>query len=107
MKANKTLNYTATKNNRAFNLVRLDNELGNVRDYKTPKKGNKFEVFSYNRRNKKVMEKKDGGVISVIKNIPQQQQVQYSTEQQLFELRIAANKLGLYDAADYIKNKMS
>ncbi len=41
-------------------------------------------------------------VLDIIKNIPQQAQVQYSLQQQLRELRIAANKLGLYDAADFI-----
>ena len=35
--------------------------------------------------------------------IPQQGQVQYDLQRQLQELRIAANKLGLYDAADFIR----
>jgi hypothetical protein len=39
----------------------------------------------------------------VINNIPQQPQVQYSLRDQLEQLRLAANKLGLYDAADYLK----
>lgn len=34
--------------------------------------------------------------------IPQQPQAQYSLDEQLATLVIAANKLGLYDAADYI-----
>lgn len=38
-----------------------------------------------------------------INNIPQQPQVQYSLMEQLEQLRLAANKLGLYDAADYLK----
>lgn len=42
-------------------------------------------------------------VIDIIESIPQQPQVQYSTTQQLNELRVAANKLGLYDAADFLK----
>lgn len=41
-------------------------------------------------------------VLDVIKEIPQQGQVQYDLKQQLRELRIAANKLGLYDAADFL-----
>lgn len=41
-------------------------------------------------------------VLDVIKEIPQQGQVQYSLQRQLQELRVAANKLGLYDAADFI-----
>jgi hypothetical protein len=44
-------------------------------------------------------------VLDVIKLIPQQVQVQYDLEKQLQELRMAANKLGLYDAADYLRPK--
>jgi hypothetical protein len=44
-------------------------------------------------------------VLDTIKEIPQQQQVQYDLTRQLRELRIAANKLGLYDAADYLRPK--
>ena len=44
-------------------------------------------------------------LLNVIRQIPQQPQVQYDLEKQLKELRIAANKLGLYDAADYLKLK--
>lgn len=44
-------------------------------------------------------------VVDVIKMIPQQPQVQYDLTKQLSELRIAANKLGLYDAADYLRPK--
>ena len=40
----------------------------------------------------------------VIKKISQQPQVQYSLQRQLHELKTAANKLGLYDAADYLSN---
>ena len=39
----------------------------------------------------------------VIQNIEQQPQVQYSLAEQLAMLRLAANKLGLYDAADYLR----
>lgn len=39
----------------------------------------------------------------VINAIPQQPQVQYDLSKQLRKLRHAANKLGLYDAADFIK----
>jgi len=42
-------------------------------------------------------------VTSFINNIPQQPQVQYSLMEQLEQLRLVANKLGLYDAADYLK----
>jgi len=42
-------------------------------------------------------------VLDVIKEIPQQGQVQYDLKRQLRELRVAANKLGLYDAADFIR----
>jgi len=44
-------------------------------------------------------------VIDIIKEIPQQSQVQYDLTRQLRELRIAANKLGLYDAADFLRPK--
>lgn len=46
-------------------------------------------------------------VKETIKNIPQQSQVQYDMNQQLFELKLAANKLGLYDAADFITNTLN
>jgi hypothetical protein len=42
-------------------------------------------------------------VLEVIKAIPQQPQVQYDLQRQLEELRVAANKLGLYDAADFLR----
>lgn len=42
-------------------------------------------------------------VESVTKNTPQLPQVQYSIQQQLAELRVMSNKLGLYDASDLIK----
>ncbi len=42
-------------------------------------------------------------VIDLIGMTPQGSQVQYSLQRQLQELRIAATKLGLYDAADFIK----
>ena len=42
-------------------------------------------------------------VMDVIKLIPQQSQVQYDLVRQLKELRIAANMLGLYDAADFLR----
>lgn len=41
-------------------------------------------------------------IFSVTKNIPQLPQAQYSLAQQLSELRIIANKVGLYDAADFL-----
>lgn len=44
-------------------------------------------------------------VLEEVKKIPQQGQVQYDLTRQLAELRIAANKLGLYDAADFLKPK--
>lgn len=40
----------------------------------------------------------------IIRKIPQQIQRQDSTEQQLKELHAVANRLGMYDAADVIKN---
>lgn len=39
---------------------------------------------------------------SVLPNIPQQPQTQSSTEDQLETLYAIANRLGLYDAADYL-----
>lgn len=49
----------------------------------------------------------DSDMIEMVKkNIPQQRQVQYDTETQLEELIFVANRLGLYDAADYLKEKM-
>ena len=43
-----------------------------------------------------------GSVLDVIKAIPQQPQVQYDLTRQLRELYVVANKLGLYDGADYL-----
>ena len=44
-------------------------------------------------------------VLDTIKGIPQQPQVQYDLTRQLTELRVAANRLGLNDAADYLDLK--
>lgn len=44
-------------------------------------------------------------IMETIEKIPQQPQVQYDLTRQLRELRIAANKLGLYDAADFLRPK--
>ena len=46
----------------------------------------------------------DEALNRVIAEIPQQPQRQYGTDEQLAVLRDAANKLGLYDAADAIRN---
>lgn len=48
----------------------------------------------------------DEALQKVIAAIPQQAQRQYDTETQLRYLKIAANKLGLYDAADAIESQM-
>lgn len=48
----------------------------------------------------------DEKLIEVIKAIPQQAQRQYGTDEQLRHLYDAANKLGLYDAADVIRRHM-
>ena len=42
------------------------------------------------------------GIYFSSNSIPQQSQVQYDLNMQLKELKIAANKLGLYDAADFL-----
>jgi len=46
---------------------------------------------------------RDESLQKVIAAIPQQTQRQYSTVEQLMALQQAANKLGLYDAADFLK----
>jgi hypothetical protein len=46
----------------------------------------------------------DDALVEVIKAIPQQAQRQYDTNEQLRLLQTAANKLGLYDAADRIRD---
>ena len=63
------------------------------------------KIFGLTPENIEIKSKEDSTVIKTIKDIPQQPQVQYSLQQQLQELRFAANKLGLYDAADFLKNK--
>jgi hypothetical protein len=47
-----------------------------------------------------VLHQKDEALEKVIDAIPQQAQRQYSADEQLQYLRAAANRLGLYDAAD-------
>jgi len=47
---------------------------------------------------------RDESLIKVIESIPQQTQRQYGTDEQLRYLRMVANKLGLYDAADRLAN---
>ena len=42
-------------------------------------------------------------LLETIENTKQLPQVQYDLQRQLRELRVMANKLGLYDAADFIK----
>ena len=46
----------------------------------------------------------DEALNRVIVEIPQQPQRQYATDDQLRVLIAAANRLGLYDAADAIRN---
>jgi len=46
----------------------------------------------------------DVALQAVIAKIPQQTQRQYGTDEQLRLLQAAANKLGLYDAADTVRN---
>lgn len=41
---------------------------------------------------------------TILDATPQQRQRQDSTIEQLADLRTFANKLGMYDAADYIRN---
>lgn len=48
-------------------------------------------------------QERENNAVLAIKAIHQLPQAQYDLEQQLRELRIAANKLGLYDAADFLR----
>jgi hypothetical protein len=48
----------------------------------------------------------DTALQEVIAKIPQQTQRQYGTDEQLRLLYDAANKLGLYDAADVIARRL-
>lgn len=50
---------------------------------------------------------KNWKLLSIIENTPQLPQVQYDLERQLRELRVMANRLGLYDAADFLKNSIN
>jgi hypothetical protein len=43
-------------------------------------------------------------LLETIENTPQHPQVQYDLQRQLRELRVMANKLGLYDAADFLRS---
>jgi hypothetical protein len=53
-----------------------------------------------------LIKKVENTVVDVIRHIPQQGQVQYDLTRQLQELRLASNKLGLYDATDYLQGKI-
>lgn len=44
--------------------------------------------------------------VSVLQAIPQQDQQQGALVDQLSDLKLAATKLGLYDAADYLERKI-
>ena len=44
-------------------------------------------------------------LLEVIENTKQLPKVQYGLERQLIELRVMANKLGLYDAADFLNKQ--
>jgi hypothetical protein len=43
---------------------------------------------------------------AVMTKLPQLPQAQYSLDQQLRELVVAANRLGLYDAAQFITDRL-
>lgn len=47
----------------------------------------------------------DDKLLEVIATIPQQAQRQYGTDEQLRYLKMVANRLGLYDAADVIRDR--
>ena len=49
-----------------------------------------------------VSHSKNLNLIQTIENTKQLSQVQYDLQKQLRELRVMANKLGLYDAADFL-----
>ena len=49
----------------------------------------------------------DNALWDVIRAIPQQVQRQYGTDEQLRMLQAAANKLGLYDAADRLRDQLA
>jgi hypothetical protein len=49
-----------------------------------------------------VSHSKNVNLIQTIENTKQLPQVQYALQRQLRELRVMANKLGLYDAADFL-----
>jgi len=49
----------------------------------------------------------DNQLWDVIRAIPQQAQRQYGTDEQLRMLQAAANKLGLYDAADRLREQLA
>jgi hypothetical protein len=52
-----------------------------------------------------VSHSKNLNLIQTIENTKQLPQVQYDLQRQLRELRVMANKLGLYDAADFLSGR--
>lgn len=50
--------------------------------------------------------KDDVSILGVIQGIAKQGQAQYDLKSQLRDLRVAANRLGLYDAADFLEKHM-
>jgi len=49
---------------------------------------------------------KNKKLAEIIANIPQQPQVQYSLAEQIHDLIVIANKVGLYDASDYLHRQL-
>ena len=78
-----------------------------------PHKDDDFEK-DFEKRDAAILNRKDGLgddgegkvlVLDTIAAIPRLPQAQYSLDQQLFELGIAADKLGLYDAATWLRDQ--
>lgn len=85
------------------NLAYLE-QYANGEYYECKTCGEKFFFVDKEKENAEAkFVEQESEVIKTIMKIKQQPQVQYALETQLKELRVVANKLGLYDAADFLQ----
>ena len=73
-------------------------------DYIQEKIARMKEKYSKYTQEYKASKEPINSIDELIPMLPQMPQVQYDTERQLEQLRLIANKFGLYDAADVIRN---
>jgi len=68
---------------------------------KTQSRWDIFAGYSFFEQPKSASCNRDPRMVAA-ESIPKQPQAQYSTKEQLVILKVAANRLGLYDASDFL-----